>query len=234
MALTHRGHTKPSNQDRLLVREFTPSLHFFATIDGLGGQPGGEEAADTALACFKAYTASSSSHDPQLSHLLQRANDAIIARGDREPELYNMGATATLLLIHRNQAYWTHIGDCRLYHLHDRKLRQITRDHNLAQELFEEGKITKEEQRSHKFNHFLSQCLGEDDIEPDQGSFALAPGDLLLMCSDGVHDLLKKQTISAILTQEGSLEQRGNTLVQAALAAGGLDNISLILVSTEP
>jgi protein phosphatase len=196
----------------------------------MGGQPGGAEAADTALATFQEATVHNADIPRQLSQLLQQANAAIISRGDREPEFYNMGATTTLLLIDKDQAHWAHIGDSRLYHLQGEVLTQISRDHNLAQELFEEGKISKEEQQQHPLAHFLSQCLGEDDIEPESGSFRISPDDILLLCSDGVHDMLDDIKILRCISGTSNLTERANSLMQAALTAGGKDNISLILL----
>lgn len=229
-ALTDIGLVKPTNQDRIFVRAFNPALQFYAVIDGLGGQPGGEEAAETALAALTEFIPTDADDTSRLSQLLLEANQAVIARGDAEPELYNMCATATLLLIAEDQAHWAHIGDCRLYHVHHGHARQVTVDHNLAWELYENGEISEAQRQNHKFNKFLSQCLGEDDIEPDIGTFALTSGDTLLLCTDGIHDMLDFEQIGNIITSEDSLEQQAQSLHTAALQAGGRDNIGLVLL----
>ncbi len=233
VSLTDIGTKKTTNQDRLLVREFTPTLQLFAVLDGLGGQPGGEEAAETALSVFSSFTPTDDEYSRQLTELLFQANAAIIARGEAEKDLYNMGTTATLLLIAGNRAHWAHIGDCRLYHIHDNRLHQITADHNLAWELYQRGEINDKKRQHHKFNQFLSQCLGEDDIEPACGDFAVTAGHGLLLCTDGIHDLLNRAEMKEILTADQTLEKRAETLVTAALEAGGEDNIGLVLLEIQ-
>ncbi len=230
VCLSDIGTKKKTNQDRLLARQINPTLQLFAVIDGLGGQPGGEEAAETALATFSGFTPTKTEYTVQLTELLRQANAAIIARGDADPALYNMGATATLLLTAGNHAHWAHIGDCRLYHVRDGLLNQITADHNLAWELFESDDISAEERQHHKFNQFLCQCLGEDDIEPESGDFTLATGDIVLLCTDGIHTMLSEEQITRIITAEKALENRADNLLTAALEAEGNDNISLILL----
>ena len=230
VSLSDIGSKKPTNQDRLLVREIRPDLHLLAVIDGLGGQAGGEEAAETALAVFQDFMPDSSPWSGQLQELLLRANEAIIGRGDRDPALYNMCTTATLALITENRVHWAHIGDSRLYSMRRSLLCQVTEDHNLAWEMCQCGEISEQERLHHKFNQFLCQCLGEDDIEPASGSFAVMDGDLLLLCTDGVHDMIDNGVISDILTTGQGIEEQADMLLSAALAAGGRDNISLILV----
>ena len=229
-ALTHIGCKKKTNQDRLLTRTLDPTFSLFAVIDGLGGQPGGEEAAETVLATLAQYSFSEGDHEAQLSLLMQQINNAIIERGNREPALYNMGAAATILLLGNNRAWWAHIGDCRLYHVHKNTPTLITEDQNLAWELLADKKISEEQCRTHRLSRFLSQCLGEDDIRPLNGSFPVAAGDNLLLCTDGVHDLLPKEIIAGILTEKKSLEKRAIQLLHTVLKYGGDDNIALILL----
>ncbi|HEB69995.1 MAG TPA: serine/threonine-protein phosphatase [Desulfobulbus sp.] len=228
------GPERATNQDRLLARRLGPDLHFFSVLDGLGGQPGGEEAAETACAVFSAFspTGPEAAYTSRLTDVLFRANAAIIARGDAEPDLYNMGTTATLLLIAGNWAHWAHIGDCRLYLVRNGFLTRVTTDHNLAGELLERGE-TGPGGSSVRFDLFLSQCLGEDDIEPESGTFPLAAGDRLLLCTDGVHGRLCDEDIARILTTGGGLKKRAETLLTAALQAGGDDNIGLILLQLQ-
>ncbi len=120
----------------------------------------------------------------------------IIGRGNLEPSLYNMGAATTILLLNEHRAWWAHIGDCLLYHVHKATPSLITEDQNLAWELLADHKISEEQRRTHRFSRFLSQCLGEDDINPSSGSFPVSAGDNLLLCTDGIHDLLPKETIA--------------------------------------
>ena len=230
-SLTHIGRKKKTNQDRLLSRQLENGVFLFAVIDGLGGQPGGEEAAETARTLFAEFSFSGKDYGRELPAMLQEANRAIIARGDKEPEFYNMGAAATVLLVDGRQAWWAHIGDCRLYHVHGRAVKLITEDQNLAWELYAEKKISEEQRRTHRFCGFLCQCLGEDDIEPTSGSFPVTEGDSLLLCTDGIHDLLPEEQLIAIINESDALKKRAEELKDAALQAGGDDNIGLILIN---
>ena len=231
VALTDIGCKKKTNQDRLLIRPIDPTFFLFAVIDGLGGQPGGEEAAETALTILGGYSFTGTDYETELRRLLHRINSAIIERGNREPALYNMGAAATILLLNGHRAWWAHIGDCRLYHIHKNTPTLITEDQNLAWELLADNKISEEQCRTHRFSQFLSQCLGEDDITPASGTFPLSAGDNLLLCTDGIHDLLPGKTIAGILTKKNSLDKRAKELLDAALKGGGDDNIALILLT---
>ncbi len=230
VALTHIGCKKKANQDRLLVRPLDATISLCAVIDGLGGQPGGEEAAETALAILEKYTLAGTDFEADLRRLLHKINSAVIERGNREPALYNMGAAATILLLNTNRAWWAHIGDCRLYHVHENTPTLITEDQNLAWELFTENKISEEQCRTHRLSRFLSQCLGEDDIRPLSGSFPVSAGDNLLLCTDGIHDLMPKKILAGILTEKKSLDKRGEDLLHTALKCGGDDNIAFILL----
>ncbi len=230
VALTDIGSKKKTNQDRLLTRPLDATIFLYAVIDGLGGQPGGEEAAEIALDILEGYTLAGTDYEAQLRRLLQKINSSIIERGNREPDLYNMGAAATILLLGKHRAWWAHIGDCRLYHVHENTPILITEDQNLAWELFADNKISEEQCRTHRLSRFLSQCLGEDDIRPLSGSFPVSAGDNLLLCTDGIHDLLPQKILAGILTEKKSLDKRAEKLLHTALKYGGDDNIALILL----
>lgn len=111
----------------------------------------------------------------------------------------------------------------------DNTLRRITRDQTLARQAYEHGEISFDEIRGHRLNHFLEQCLGEDEIEPESGAFTWQVDDLLLLCTDGLHDMMEDTEICAILRMNITIDGKANLLVNKALAAGGRDNISLIL-----
>ena len=161
---------------------------------------------------------------------MQDINTRIIDTGNKHPELYGMGATGLILQLSDTAAHWVHTGDCRLYYLHKQRLQLQTQDQNLAWELYAEGKITEEERQKHPLNCFLSQCLGEDDIEPVTGAFSIFPGDRILLCTDGVHDLLSKKQIEEIVLLQLPIQELVDRLCKEALEAGGKDNITLICI----
>lgn len=225
------GLKKESNQDRVYASQLDERTWIFAVADGLGGQPGGAEAADIVLSTMENFLPGTGERlQQQAANLLVDAGQAIIEAGDSNPELYCMCSTADVVLIRDKTAFWAHVGDCRIYHYHDRQLIQITNDQNLAGQLFREGEISAAEREVHPGRTFLIQALGEDDIEPDCGSFSLTKGDLLLLCSDGIHDLINQQTIQTVLERPTPLPQRADDLKARALEAGGDDNLALILV----
>lgn len=229
ISLTDIGLKKPSNQDRACARQINALTWLFAIADGLGGQPGGTEAADIVMTVMEKFQPGGDDFQQQAIGLLLKANEEIIKEGDRQPKLCCMGSTADLVLLKEYTAFWAHIGDSRLYHLNKERLKQVTNDQNLAGELFSKGKISAEERDVHPGLKFLSQSLGEDDIEPDGGSFPLAPGDLLMLCSDGLHDLISLETIEHVLRRNTELPVTIEALKEKALEAGGDDNIGLVL-----
>ena len=229
ISLTDIGLKKPSNQDRVCAKQVNEQTWLFAIADGLGGQPGGTEAADIAMAVMEKFQPQAGDYEQQVTDLLLKANEEIIREGEVKPDFCCMGSTADVALLREYKVFWAHVGDSRLYHLRKDRLKQVTSDQNLAGELFDQGKITEEEREVHPGLGFLTQALGEDDIEPDSGSFSLAPGDLFMLCSDGLHDLISRKTIEYILRGNLGLEVMIEVLRREALAAGGNDNIGLVL-----
>lgn len=229
ISLTDIGLKKKTNEDRVCAKQVNEDTWLFAIADGLGGQPGGAVAADAAMAVMENFQPRAGDLEQQVTDLLLKANEEIIKKGELQPNFCCMGSTADVVLLRDYKVCWAHIGDSRLYHLRKNKLKQVTSDQNLAGELFEEGRISEEERDVHPGLGFLTQSLGEDDIEPDSGSFQLYPGDLFMLCSDGLHDLISRKTIEYVLRGNLDLEIMIEVLKREALAAGGDDNIGLVL-----
>ena len=229
VSLTDIGLKKKTNEDRVFARQVDEETWLFAIADGMGGQPGGEVAADIVMAVLEKFKPTANDFEQQVTNLLLKANDAIIKQGDIQPDFCCMGSTADVVLLRGYRVVWAHIGDSRLYHLRKNRLKQVTSDQNLAGELFEEGQISEEERDVHPGLGFLTQSLGEDDIEPDSGSFTLTSGDLFMLCSDGLHDLISRKTIEYVLRGNLDLDIMIEVLKREALAAGGDDNIGLVL-----
>ncbi|MCD6389922.1 MAG: serine/threonine-protein phosphatase [Desulfobulbaceae bacterium] len=229
ISLTDIGLKKKTNEDRVCAKQVNEDTWLFAIADGLGGQPGGAVAADAAMAVMENFQPQAGDLEQQVTDILLKANEEIIKKGELQPNFCCMGSTADVVLLRDYKVYWAHIGDSRLYHLRKNQLKQVTSDQNLAGELFEEGQISEEERDVHPGLGFLTQSLGEDDIEPDSGSFQLYPRDLFMLCSDGLHDLISRKTIEYVLRGNLDLEIMIEVLKREALAAGGDDNIGLVL-----
>jgi len=150
---------------------------------------------------------------------------------EKEPDLEGMGTTMTAACVRNETVCWAHVGDSRLYLFRGDQLRQITEDDTMAGFLFSEGELTKEEARIHPGNQLVFQCIGgSGEFEADTGSFKVQEGDLLLFSTDGLHDEVPEEEIVSTLRSDKDLEEKMDALLSAALAAGGKDNIAVVVV----
>jgi PPM family protein phosphatase len=229
---TDVGRLRTNNEDSILVDE---ELSIFLLADGLGGHNAGEVA--SSMAVNEAYSFLKDGIDREdddaalftlLSDALLAAHESITEKADADPELWGMGTTLVEMVIRRGKAFICHVGDSRAYLFRDR-LKQITRDHTVGHYLLEQG--APREQIHPRQYHILTQSVGAGERPaPDRNSVTLEQGDLLLLCSDGLTDMLNDADIEHILG-------RGRTdptmlvesLVNEANSRGGMDNISVVL-----
>lgn len=226
---THIGLVKSRNEDRYLIKEINDCL-LLVVADGLGGNPSGDIAAQLvvdSLATFQPHC--DESLELQLRAAVCLANESVLQVGSGNPALLGMGSTVTVALLINDQLSWAHVGDSRLYLFRQGELRSLTVDHNLAQELYDGGEICVDELVGHRMRNFLSQCIGEDDIEPVSGHLRLAPGDQILLSTDGLHDLVQDTEINEILSLPTGIPERVARLITVGLEAGGNDNITVVL-----
>lgn len=231
---THVGIVRENNEDSLLIR----APHLFAVADGMGGYAAGEVASRETLKVFELAT-HSLRHDglvqnPEkiLSDAFSKANEHICTMASKNSAYNGMGTTLTALYLPGNKtAYAAHIGDSRLYLYRNNCLSQITHDHSYVAGLLAQGKITDNEAFMHPQRNMLLQAIGaEDTIKTDIIQFALEDGDVLLLCTDGLSDMLRDKEIEGIL-QHNQLEQAAELLIEHSLDNGGRDNVSIILIS---
>ena len=170
--------------------------------------------------------------EKELSSAIHRANHAILTVAER-PDCKGMGTTATILHLDGDQALWAHVGDSRLYLLRGGVLHQVTRDHSYVEDLVAQGELTEEEARIHPQKNVLTRAVGvEADIIVDTGRFTVQPGDILLLATDGLMNMVQEPEICAILgRQEGDVAR---ALIEAALASGGRDNVTAVVVVYAP
>lgn len=230
---THVGLVRVNNEDSLLVR--APQL--FAIADGMGGQQAGEIASHGTVKAFEAAT-HSLRHDlceddvhKILLEAFDKANAHVYKMAANNSSYSGMGTTLTAVYMPGDaRAYYCHIGDSRLYLYRDGELKQLTKDHTYVAELVSKGMITAEEAFVHPERHKLLQALGvEESISVDSCHFDLEPQDKLLLCSDGLSDMLRDSEIAGLLAGENA-EQIADALLERALDNGGRDNVSLILI----
>ena len=221
----HIGRVRPNNEDAFYPEQDGGADRLLAAVaDGMGGHAGGEVASRTAVA------AAVETEGPPESRV-EAANRAVMAAVLADPGLAGMGTTLTLAEFGPGgRLALGHVGDSRAYLLRGGRLDQITTDHNMAQELVDQGEITKEEARNHPRSSWLTQALGfEDKLDVEAGSIDLEAGDRLMLCSDGLHGELPDGEILSLLGS-GAPSDAVWGLIEAANLAGGRDNITVMVV----
>ncbi|MDD6119999.1 MAG: Stp1/IreP family PP2C-type Ser/Thr phosphatase [Selenomonadaceae bacterium] len=223
---TDIGCVRATNEDSLAV--FEPQVYVVA--DGMGGEAAGEVASRILTETLQQVLGQRETVDSQeLAQAIQQGNAAILQCVQEHPEYQGMGTTATALHAEAGTAYWAHVGDSRLYLWRQGELRQITRDHSYVEDLVENGTLTPEEARVHPSKNMLTRAVGvAADLQVDEGTFALQPGDQLLLATDGLMKHVTDGEIAAALQQHTADPAR--QLVDMALNAGGSDNVTAIVV----
>ena len=226
---THVGKVRKNNEDALAVIE----QKTFVVADGMGGAAGGEVASNLLVETVKNFLplVPEPWSEDILKKSVLKANAEILQQSRQKPELQGMGTTATILYLYNGQATFAHIGDSRLYRLRNLLFEQITEDHSYVESLVRNGELTPEEAKVHPMKNILTQAVGAvDDIEVETGSFTVAAGDIYLLCTDGLTNMVEDFDIGKILLES---ENPADDLIQAALDGGGHDNISVIVVKIE-
>ena len=230
---THVGLVRENNEDSLLIHE--PQL--FAVADGMGGYAAGEVASRGAIkafevAFFELLQEKSAKVEEILRTAMLRANEHICKMAQQNKDFSGMGTTLTALYLEADYtAYACQMGDSRLYLYRNGVLSQVTHDHSYVAGLVEQGKITDQEAINHPQRHMLLQAVGMEEAgEAEIIHFALEEEDILLLCTDGLTDMVTNQEIEAILA-DTSAENAADNLLEKALANGGRDNISLLLLT---
>ena len=225
--VTDTGKRRLGNEDAYV---FEPPL--FAIADGMGGARAGEIAADLAASALEEASAETR-EAAQLSAIIAEANRRVWERSRADPATAGMGTTVTIALVDApaGTISFGHVGDSRAYRLRDGVLEQVTTDHSLVAELVESGVLTPEEAERHPQRSAITKAVGtEPSVDADVFTRDTLPGDLFLLCSDGLSDMLSEEDIaSAIAGAERDPEAAGDALVAAANARGGEDNITVVL-----
>jgi len=220
---TDIGRVRERNEDSVLV---DPPLYVVA--DGMGGHRGGQVASQVALETMERLATEGPG---SLANHVRRANSAIWDRSVEDERLSGMGTTLTAARIDGSSALIAHVGDSRAYLLRDGMLRQLTTDHTLVDRMVKSGEITEAEAEVHPHKNVLTRALGTDEqVEVDEDSIALVDGDRLVICSDGLTGMVTEDQIQAILENTDHPQQAADRLVKAANRAGGIDNISVVVL----
>jgi protein phosphatase len=228
-AVSDTGRQRRANEDSLLAR-----APLFVVADGMGGAQAGEVASKIAVDHFDPGVGETSRPELALAGLARAANARIHELSHATPEQAGMGTTLTAIYVGEQDVAIAHVGDSRAYCLRDGELVRLTDDHSLVDELMRQGRLTPEEAVEHPQRSVITRALGpEDTVEVDTRSFRARGGDVYLLCSDGLTTMLAEQEISELVRSEPTLRDAGEALVAAANAAGGRDNITVILLRLE-
>lgn len=232
---TDIGQKRKMNQDYVFVSESPigslPNL--FVVADGMGGHNAGDFASAHAVQTLVEEIRKDADYNPIkiIRHAMEAANTEIIAQAQEHEDYHGMGTTMVVATIVGHYIYVANVGDSRLY-LIDGRIQQITRDHSLVQEMVRLGEIKEEEARNHPDKNIITRAIGaERTVDIDFFDIKLEPGCFILMCSDGLSNMVGDQKLEEIILQtEVDLDLRGKQLLKEANQNGGKDNIAVVLI----
>lgn len=231
---TDIGLTRPNNQDTLILDRDTGLM---GVADGMGGHNGGEVASIGARDLLCTFLKGKDPSENVLRDAVKAVNRRLFMKQQEEPELAGMGTTLTVLWPAAEDMIIGHVGDSRAYLLRDGSLRQVTADHSMVAEMVRQGLLTKAQAASHPMRNYITRAVGsESGIDVDILTEKRRKGDLWLICSDGLYGMVAEVAIHSVLKtvrEKKDLEKTADILLEAALKAGGKDNISLILYLDE-
>jgi protein phosphatase len=220
------GKKRRRNEDDYVVE---PPL--FAVADGMGGAQAGELASSLAAGAVRDEEGDLGSGERYVADLIQEANRRVYQRSSEDAAASGMGTTMTVALVEDGNVAFGHVGDSRAYLIRGDKLEQLTEDHSLVAELVRSGKLSPEEAETHPQRSVITRALGTDpDVDPDTFSIRAQPGDVFMICSDGLSSMVEDPVIlRTVEKHRNNLQAAAKALVRAANKGGGEDNITVIL-----
>ena len=236
-AKSDKGNVRETNEDYFYISNSLDQIQLFLLADGMGGYNGGEIASQLAIQTAKNYIENNfkdiekdrDSIIQLLGSSMEYANMVVYEKAKENPELQGMGTTLEICLIYNNKAYIGHVGDSRIYRVRKQFIRKLTQDHSYVQKLVKEGTITKEQAEHHPQKNMLMKALGCNAfVEPDVMVKGFLKDDILIMCSDGLSNMVEQQTIYEMSSK--NIEQATKDLVQLAKDRGGYDNITVVII----
>ncbi len=237
---TDVGRVRQENQDDYRAGELPGGAVWALVCDGMGGAKGGREASQGACNVIENFfqeqyaQCGAGQEEPFLKKALLYANRFVFQKAAHEEALAGMGTTAVCALVRSGNVYLCHAGDSRAYLIRDGKLTQLTHDHSYVQELVDCGTITAEEAEHHPQKNIITKALGVDyRLEPEFTAAKLKREDRLLLCTDGLTNMVPVEEMEELLAQ-GTFYDLPDRLIEAANAHGGSDNITALLLAVEP
>ena len=236
-ALTDVGQRRKINQDCVYasVEPVGNLPNLFIVADGMGGHKAGDFASRFAVNAVRESIGASQETNPikLIRDAIELANRGILRESSEHEEMRGMGTTIVVTTIIDRYAYTANVGDSRLYLLGD-TLNQITKDHSLVEEMVRLGEITEAEARNHPDKNIITRAVGAtSNVDIDFFDYKVGPGGIILMCSDGLSNMVEDEEIRRILRRTISIEEKARVLVETANENGGKDNIAVILVEPD-
>lgn len=237
---TDIGKAREMNQDYYYLSKNSDEIKLCILADGMGGYTGGEVASNMAVTSAKSYIYNNYSsiklETDSIINLLkdatQYANMVVYEKTRQIEELEEMGTTLEIALIIDDKMYISHIGDSRIYKINGDTIKQITKDHSYVEKLIKDGTITKEEAKLHPQKNILTKALGcTAYVEPDLLVEKIEENDIILICSDGLTNMLSDEEIMKVIKE--NLEKPNKELILEANKAGGIDNITVIVIENK-
>ena len=231
------GKAREINQDYYSIPKPEDKLPLFILADGMGGYNGGEIASSLATTSAKSYIENNFDkieHNKEailelMKNAIEYANMVVFEKSKQEPNLEGMGTTLDICFIYNNKVYIGHVGDSRIYRIRGELIRKLTKDHSYVQQLVEDGKITRQEAEHHPKKNMLLKALGcTAYVEPDLRARNMETGDILLMCSDGLTNMVAEKEIYRVVKENPGISAK--VLVDLANEAGGYDNITVVII----
>jgi protein phosphatase len=231
------GKVREMNQDSYYVSTEDDEIKLYIVADGMGGYKGGEIASRLAIEASKSYIINNFPNTEKtkenildlIKNAIEYANMVVFEKSKEIEELNGMGTTIDVCLVYSNRAYIGHIGDSRVYRIRKEIFRKLTTDHSYVQKLVEEGNITKEEAYNHPKKNMLTKALGcTAFVEPDVMVKGFIKDDILLMCTDGLTNMIHDDEIYSIIKENPELAS--TKLVRKANELGGYDNITAVII----
>ena len=236
-AKSDKGKVREINQDYYYISTSLDEVQLYILADGMGGYNGGEIASSLAVETAKKYVENNFKEIEKdrdsiiqlLGSSIEYANMVVYEKSKENPELQGMGTTLEICLVYNNKVYIGHVGDSRIYRIRKQFIRKLTQDHSYVQKLVKEGTISKEQAEHHPQKNMLMKALGCNAfVEPDVMVKGFLKDDILIICSDGLSNLVDQQTMYEMASK--NMEQATKDLVKLANERGGYDNITVVIV----
>ena len=235
--ITDKGAVRTQNQDCFYLKEIESDLVTVMVCDGMGGHRAGNVASlltvNVASAYLESLTPEELAEVPN-EHLVRcanLANDAVYRKAEQDPDCAGMGTTLVSAIVIGDKAYILNVGDSRAYHIGEEGIVKISRDHSVVEDMVYRGDITPEEARLHPQKNLITRALGGDmKVEPDLYTKELKAGEFLLLCTDGLSNILTDQEILYEVLHGGAPESCCQRMLDLALARGASDNVTVVLI----